>query len=328
MLARVSKTGKLELTWAGKELRPRLEPRLLLEAPSKSCGDPKSPNMLIRGDNLLALKAPEQEFANLVNCIYTDPPFNTGQAFEHYDDGLEHSLWLGMMRDRVEVLHRLLAPEGILMVHLDQEEVHYLKVMLDELFMRSNFLGQIAYERSGVSGIGQGGAFLVNTHEYILCYAKDREKFKVADNRGAAPLELKDMKRYNRILRSPGQRIEVERFIAPSTGEPVVIYQHSDAQIETISLRKPEERMSEILSQYATNFAAIFRSKNHPLSEEDRGWNRLVSSVRVRVEHALGGLKRFGAAANIYRNHKARCDDRFHLLAAGLWNLRLAFQTT
>ena len=69
-------------------------------------------------------------------------------------------------------------------------------------------------------------------------------------------------------------------------------------------------------------------SKNQPLSEEDRGWNRLVSSVRVGVEHAIGGLKRFGAAANIYRHHKARCDGRFNLLAAGLWNLRLAFQTT
>src|SRR2546427_12772124 len=101
-----SKTGKLEMTWVGKDQRPRLEPRLLLEDPSKSYGDPKSPNMLIRGDNLLALKALEQEFTGQIKCGYIDPPFNTQQAFEHYEDGIEHSLWLSLMRDRLEVLHR------------------------------------------------------------------------------------------------------------------------------------------------------------------------------------------------------------------------------
>jgi hypothetical protein len=99
----MAKTGKLELTWVGKELRPRLEPRLLLEDPSKSYGDPKSPNMLIRGDNLLALKALELDFTGKIQCIYLDPPFNTQQAFEYYEDGVEHSLWLSMMRDRLEL---------------------------------------------------------------------------------------------------------------------------------------------------------------------------------------------------------------------------------
>jgi adenine-specific DNA-methyltransferase len=123
MLARVSKTGKLELTWAGKDQRPRLEPRLLLEDPSKSYGDPTSPNMLIRGDNLLALKALEQDFTGEIHCIYIDPPFNTGQAMEDYEDGLEHSIWLTIMRDRLEILHRLLRSDGTIFVHIDDNEL-------------------------------------------------------------------------------------------------------------------------------------------------------------------------------------------------------------
>lgn len=100
---------KLELTWIGKENRHRLEPRILLEAPEKSYHAQHRvkdhdlfDNRLIFGDNLLALKALEQEFAGKIKCIYIDPPFNTGSAFEHYDDGVEHSTWLTVMRDRLE----------------------------------------------------------------------------------------------------------------------------------------------------------------------------------------------------------------------------------
>ncbi len=217
----MTKKQKLELTWIGKENRPRLEPRILLEDPAKSyhakhrvTDNDLFDNRLIFGDNLLALKALEQEFTGKIKCIYIDPPFNTGQAFEHYDDGVEHSLWLSLMRDRFELLKKLLTSDGVFFLHLDQEEVHYAKVLLDEVFLRANFLGQVAYERSGVSGIGQGGAFLVNTHEYILAYAREKSAFAVVDNRGAAPLELKDMKRYNRILKSPGNRVEVTIYCA------------------------------------------------------------------------------------------------------------------
>lgn len=152
---------RLELTWIGKDERPRLEPRILLEDQELSYHAQKRvsekdifDNLLIHGDNLLALKALEQDFAGRIKCVYIDPPFNTGQAFEHYDDGIEHSLWLDLMTRRLEILARLLRDDGVLYVHLDQEEVHYLKVVLDEVFGRRQFLGQIAYERSGVSGIG------------------------------------------------------------------------------------------------------------------------------------------------------------------------------
>src|SRR3989304_4385364 len=133
--------AKLELTWIGKENRPRLEPRILLEDPEKSYHAPHRvtdhdlfDNRLIFGDNLLALKALEQEFSGKIRCIYIDPPFNTGSAFEHYDDGVEHSIWLTVMRDRLECLRRLLSPDGLLFVQIDYREGARLKVLMDEVF--------------------------------------------------------------------------------------------------------------------------------------------------------------------------------------------------
>lgn len=138
---------RLELTWIGKDERTRLEPRILLEDADKSYHAKARVtdhdifnNILIQGDNLLALKALEQEFAGRVNCIYIDPPYNTGNAFEHYDDGVEHSIWLTLMRDRLELLWRLLNPHGFICCHIDDSEGHYLKVLLDEIWGRDNYL--------------------------------------------------------------------------------------------------------------------------------------------------------------------------------------------
>jgi adenine-specific DNA-methyltransferase len=145
-----SRKQKLELTWIGKEHRPKLEPRILLEDPEKSYHAPHRvtdydifDNRLIFGDNLLALKALEQEFTGKIKCIFIDPPYNTGSAFEHYDDGIEHSLWLSLMRDRLEILHRLLSADGSLWITIDDNEAHYLKVLCDEVFGRSNFVANV-----------------------------------------------------------------------------------------------------------------------------------------------------------------------------------------
>jgi adenine-specific DNA-methyltransferase len=143
----VAKKQKLELTWIGKENRPKLEPRILLEDAEKSYHAPHRvtendlfDNRLIFGDNLLALKGLEQEFAGKIKCIYIDPPYNTGNAFEHYDDSVEHSLWLGLIRDRLEILRRLLRPDGFICCHIDDSEGHYLKALMDEVFGRANYL--------------------------------------------------------------------------------------------------------------------------------------------------------------------------------------------
>lgn len=131
---------RLELTWPGKDERFNPEPRILLEDKAKSYGDAESGNMLIHGDNLLALKALEQDYAGKVKCIYIDPPYNTGNAFEHYDDGLEHSIWLSLMRDRLEILKRLLAEDGFFCCQIDDSEGQYLKILCDEIFGRNNYL--------------------------------------------------------------------------------------------------------------------------------------------------------------------------------------------
>ena len=124
---------KLELTWIGKDNQQKLEPRILIEDTEKSYGDKNSENMLVYGDNLLALKALEQDFAGKIKCIYIDPPYNTGNAFEHYDDGLEHSIWLSLMKPRIDILHRLLRTDGTLWISIDDDECHYLKVLCDEI---------------------------------------------------------------------------------------------------------------------------------------------------------------------------------------------------
>lgn len=138
---------KLELTWIGKEKRPKLEPRILVEDSEKSyhakhrvSDNDIFDNRLIYGDNLLALKALEQEFTGKVKCVFIDPPYNTGSAFTHYEDGLEHSIWLGLMRDRLEIIRQLMSDDGSLWITIDDNEAHYLKVICDEIFGRSNFI--------------------------------------------------------------------------------------------------------------------------------------------------------------------------------------------
>ncbi|KAB2952159.1 site-specific DNA-methyltransferase [Heliorestis acidaminivorans] len=253
---------KLELTWIGKYDEIKLEPRILIEDPEKSYGDTNSENMLIHGDNLLALKALEQDFAGKIKCIYIDPPYNTGSAFEYYDDNLEHSTWLNLMYPRLRILNNLLADDGIMWISIDDNEVHYLKVMLDEIFGRNNFLANIAYERSGTAGIGQGGTFLVNTHEFILVYAKNKSMLDKLEAKTYKPLDKEIMKRYSKILKKTGTKIKIDEFYSAANNEKVEIYQHKDFEIETISLRNFNSREAEIRKLYYENFNLIFRTTN------------------------------------------------------------------
>lgn len=177
---------KLELTWIGKEHRPRLEPRILLADPTRSYHAPHRvsdqdlfDNRLIFGDNLLALKALEQEFTGKVKCIYIDPPFNTGQAFEQYDDGIEHSLWLSMFRDRVEMLRRLLTEDGSIWVHLDDSEAHRARCVLDEIFGIDGYVGTIVWEKDKGR---RSDSSLSTSHDYIYIYGKNVKKWGVSRN--------------------------------------------------------------------------------------------------------------------------------------------------
>ena len=170
------KNQKLELTWIGKNNQPQLEPRIFIEDKEKSYGDKNTGNMLIHGDNLLALKALEDKFTNKIKCIYIDPPYNTGSAFEHYDDNLEHSIWLNLMKSRLEILRNLLAPNGSIAVQIGYDEMAYLKVLMDEIFGRNNCFGQVAVRMSHSAGMKRKAADkrLIKNTEYILFYYKEQ----------------------------------------------------------------------------------------------------------------------------------------------------------
>jgi adenine-specific DNA-methyltransferase len=165
--------------------------RLLETVDDLSAGDKDSPNMLIQGDNLEALKALLPYYAGQVKCIFIDPPYNTRSAFEHYDDNLEHSQWLSLMYPRLEMLRELLAENGSIWVTIDDNEAHYLKVIMDEIFGRKNFVAncvwQKRYSRENREAIG-------DVHDHILVYVQSQEKFKLARNR--IPFDEKQAKIY------------------------------------------------------------------------------------------------------------------------------------
>lgn len=174
---------RLELTWIGKENRPRLEPRILLEDPEKSYHAERRvsendifDNRLIFGDNLLALKALEQEFSGKVKCIFIDPPYNTGSAFAQYDDGVEHSLWLSLIRDRLELLRNLLSFDGSIWVNLDDNEGHYCKILMDEIFGRRNFVANAIWQKK--YSPQNDAKWLSDSHDHILIFAKNKDVWK------------------------------------------------------------------------------------------------------------------------------------------------------
>ena len=194
------KQTKLELTWIGKDQRPKLEPRILIEDPGKSyhaahrvSEDDIFDNRLIFGDNLLALKALEQEFAGKIKCIFIDPPYNTGSAFRHYDDGIEHSLWLSLMHPRVELLRRLLSEGGSLWITIDDNECHYLKILCDEVFGRNNFVANVIWQKKYAPA--NDALWLSDSHDHVLVYAKSKQVWR--------PFKLPRSEKSNAAYKNP-----------------------------------------------------------------------------------------------------------------------------
>ncbi len=180
----MSKKTRLELTWIGKDERPKLEPRILVEsaelshlASQRYSEDDYFDNLLIQGDNLLALKALEADYTGKVRCVYIDPPYNTGSAFAEYEDGIEHSLWLSLMRDRISILRNLLSSSGSFWMHLDDNEVHYAKVICDEIFGRENFITNMIWQKT--YAVRSNANFVSSSHEHILLYSKDKNSFRM-----------------------------------------------------------------------------------------------------------------------------------------------------
>lgn len=281
------KQQKLELTWIGKGEEPALEPRILIENQEYSYGDPNTENLLIHGDNLLALKALEQDYSGKVKCIYIDPPYNTGQAFEHYDDGLEHSIWLDLMSQRFKLLRNLLTSDGTLFVQLDDNEVAYCRVILDEIFGRENFLNQVSAKMKQTSGASGGGEDkkLKKNIEYILIYSKDKNHFNsfnaLYDETNLFDL-IKEMKeqgkswKYTRVIYSGLEEREYFGETKDGSGEIIKIFKHSNIVYKTIKELMKEDDLTEE-ECYVKYYDKVFRDTN------------AQSSIRTRVMDATQG---------------------------------------
>lgn len=263
---------KLELTWIGKESRPRLEPRILLEDPSKSYHAAQRvsdrdlfDNRLIFGDNLLALKALEQEFTGKVKCVYIDPPFNTGEMFEHYDDGVEHSIWLGQMRDRLAVLHRLLSPDGSLFVHIDDNELAYLTILLDEIFGRTNRLYTVTFKQGAATGHKSINPGCVNTTNYVLIYAKSKPLWK--PNRVFTGRERDT--RYGQFISNIEAQFSAWKIITLS--KAFAAAHQLDAKDARKLLKDEPHRMDEFVMSHARSVIRTARPDYDGVSEAARG---------------------------------------------------------
>lgn len=286
--------NKLELTWIGKyDERKPLEPRILIENKKYSYGHPETGilpngklwngNMLIHGDNLLALKALEQDFAGQIKCIYIDPPYNTGNAFKHYDDNLEHSIWLSLMRNRLEILRNLLRSDGSIWIQIDDEEQAYLKVLCDEIFGRNNFVNMVSVNMKNIAGASGGGEDkrIKKNCEYILVYAKHYDSLKPF----IGPYMLTEIYtyvqqyklsgkswHYNSVLVNAGIKV----YLASTTdgdGNEIKIYRRQGVEIMSILQVMKAENISE-KDVYYRYGKYIFEAKD------------AQSSIRTRIIEA------------------------------------------
>lgn len=265
---------KLELTWIGKEKRPKLEPRILLEDQEKSYHAKHRvtesdifDNRLIFGDNLLALKALEQEFSGKVKCVYIDPPFNTQQAFEHYDDGYEHSIWLGLIRDRAEALRRLMSDDGTLFVHIDDNELGYLIVLLDEVFGRANRVSVVSFKQGSATGHKSINPGVVSTTNFILIYAKNKSAW--APNRVFTARAERD-KRYGQFIENFDEPYATWRFTTLTKA-----FAHSlgvsEKGIKKTLGDEYEELLSDFVMKHAQQVVRLARPDYNAVSSEARG---------------------------------------------------------
>lgn len=284
--------NKLELTWIGKyDEHQSLEPRILIENKEYSYGNPETGtlsngkpwngNMLIHGDNLLALKALEQDFSGQVKCIYIDPPYNTGNAFEHYDDGKEHSTWLSLMRDRLEILRRLLRADGSIWIQIDDEEQAYLKVLCDEVFGRNNFVNMISVNMKNIAGASGGGEDkrIKKNCEYVLIYSAEYANFPILKP-AYEYIELYDLVmryrlanmnwHYTSVLVNPGEKQYLSSTM-DGDGQEIKVFTRRNPVIKSINQLVKELGISEKAIYYKF-FDRIFEAKD------------AQSSIRTRVK--------------------------------------------
>ncbi len=281
-----NKPQKLELTWIGKDEQPRLEPRILIEDPERSYGDKNSGNMLIHGDNLLALKALEQDFAGSVKCVYIDLPFNTQQAFEHYDDGLEHSIWLRLIRDRLSIIRRLLSNDGTLFVHIDDNELGYLIVLLDEIFGRANRISIVTFKQGSATGHKAINPGVVSTSNFIVIFAKNKAFW--TPNRVFTARGERD-KRYGQYIENYNDNFMRWRFIT-LTNAFADSLRLPERGIKKVLGDEYEKRLSEFVAEHAKRIVRLARPDYNAVSSDAR---RIIDVSRTNKKEVML-LKREG----------------------------------
>ena len=288
----MQKSGKLELTWVGKYEQKEIEPRILVENPELSYGDQDTGNMLIHGDNLIALKALEQDYAGKIKCIYIDPPYNTGSAFEYYDDGLEHSEWLNMMRPRLQILQRLLSECGTIWIQIDEEEQAYLKVLCDEVFGRDNFINMIAVNAKVSAGASGGGEDkkLKKNIEYILVYCKDFnyfEQFKPEYKFTELMAYIDRMKADNKSFKYTSVLYKCENreyfdTIKDGAGDDIVIEKVNTYEIKSVNEVAKIEGIS-LKQVYQKYYNQIMTTTNAQTSIRTRVWDATDSENNMYI---------------------------------------------
>ena len=294
--------NKLELTFVGKNDEVNIEPRILIENKELSNveSDNNTENMIIHGDNLLALKALESKYAGKVKCIYIDPPYNTGSAFEHYYDNLEHSIWLKLMKMRLEILRRLLKDEGTIFIQIDDEEQAYLKVLCDEVFGRKNFINMISVNMKNIAGASGGGEDkrLKKNCEYILIYSKDYEKFnsfkKINSYTEISKLlkyyEENDISwKYTSVIVNKGKK-EYVCSTKDGTGEQIKIYRRADTEFKSVNKIAQEENL-QIKEVYKKYFNSIFVTAMPQSSIRPRVLNALVSNGDILSKDSVYSIE-------------------------------------
>lgn len=284
--------NKLELTWYGKEDKVSVEPRILIEDKelSNTVYDETTENILIHGDNLLALKALEKKYSGKVKCIYIDPPYNTGSAFEHYDDNLEHSIWLGLMQERLILLRSLLSEDGSIFIQIDDEEHAYLKVLLDEVFGRNNYINTVSVLMKNIAGASGGGEDkrLKKNIEYILIYAKDYDlinPFNPVYNYSPMAKLVKEYKeekkswKYNSVLVDPGEREYVSSTV-DGDGNQIKIYRRINLRSLSVLQYAKQENLT-VDDVYNYHFDKVYRT------------TMPQSSIRPRVMDHMKSINKF-----------------------------------
>ena len=314
---------KLELTWYDKYKSDNIEPRILIENNKLSNikNDVDTKNMLIHGDNLLALKALEEKYTGTIKCIYIDPPFNTGAAFEHYNDNLEHSIWLNLMYKRLLEFHTLLAEDGVILIEIDDNEMPYLRVILDEIFGRNKFVASISVKSNNISGNKTA-----NKEKTILRNKDNIIVYKKGDSLSVVPQYIERNRwdtHYNSFIEFEGDKVKEIRRLKDVLIENKIINSKETIKEEIIE----KKEFYDFILKYQNNICRLVNSISKTMKEESlKHPNEVIKFIDDNdvVRYALNG-NRISFLTSAINNIDG--NEKFSQLLGDLWT-DIDFQNT